>query len=703
VDLEDSDTATPTFTAPIVDEETEFVFQLTVSNDELTSEPDNVSITIKPLSQGSPVLKPVANAGSDMTVQSGETVELDGSQSYDPTPSTNNIRSLEYDWTLQQGPEEVDLEDSDTATPTFTAPIVDEETEFVFQLTVSNDELTSEPDNVYVIITSDLSSEKSEFESDVPYPDSPSDLHDIELDYSTFQSSVPECDLNYVHDTSEKGRLTLIIELPFTQIYKITPSPYTFDESLYFVNNDFFDCDADESTIVLDNLDYSWYNIEVIDQTNINNSKTFDISINSNLSSPLIRLLNNSFIPNLVYEPIPFQYIIWLDESVTTDALKVAQDYSPNGIIKFVYNDPAGFVININKTGSDAEMRFLTEVHNDPRILGINQDLNGKIASLKYNNQTIPDSLKRVNANIINITNKIEQGEPINGSNVLNFSNVDIAILDTGISLGHPDLNVYRNVSFIDGALTGDDDLGHGSHIAGIAAAKDNSMGIIGAAPGAKLWAIKVCDSSGNCPLSAQIQGIQYINEHSDEIDVVNLSIENPTSDKLDDAIRESISKGLIYVTAAGNSQINSTLTSPARIPEVITVSAISDSDGECGGRGNNTFVGPDDFIASFSNFGNTVDFAAPGVNVLSTYLDDEYAIDSGTSMAAPLVAGQAALYKSFFPNATYNETYLELLNSSIPYFTECQGVSFGHFNDPQNLHQEPLVYSLNITSTRVT
>src|SRR5690606_16500513 len=108
---------------------------------------------------------------------------------------------------------------------------------------------------------------------------------------------------------------------------------------------------------------------------------------------------------NLVYEPIPFQYIIWLDESVTTDALRVAQDYSPNGMIKFVYNDPAGFVININKTGSDAEMQFLTVVNNDPRILGINQDLNGKIASLKYNNQTIPDSLKRVNANIINITN----------------------------------------------------------------------------------------------------------------------------------------------------------------------------------------------------------------------------------------------------------------------------------------------------------
>ena len=76
----------------------------------------------------------------------------------------------------------------------------------------------------------------------------------------------------------------------------------------------------------------------------------------------------------------------------------------------------------------------------------------------------------------------------------MNFSNVDIAIIDTGISLNHPDLNVYRNISFVEGIPDGNDDLGHGTHIAGIAAAKDNSFGVLGVAPGAKLWAIKVCD-----------------------------------------------------------------------------------------------------------------------------------------------------------------------------------------------------------------
>ena len=108
--------------------------------------------------------------------------------------------------------------------------------------------------------------------------------------------------------------------------------------------------------------------------------------------------------------------------------------------------------------------------------------------------------------------------------------NVDIAILDTGIDLGHPDLNVYRNVSFIQGIETGDDDNGHGTHVAGIAAAKDNGEGVIGGAPGARLWAIKVCDSAGECKISNMIKGVEYVTQHADEIDIVNISVETPLS-----------------------------------------------------------------------------------------------------------------------------------------------------------------------------
>src|SRR5258708_8227512 len=81
--------------------------------------------------------------------------------------------------------------------------------------------------------------------------------------------------------------------------------------------------------------------------------------------------------------------------------------------------------------------------------------------------------------------------------------NADIAIIDTGIDLTHPDLNVYRNVTFVSGTTTGNDDHGHGTHVAGTAASLDNAIGVVGVAPGARLWAVKVLDSTGSGSLSA--------------------------------------------------------------------------------------------------------------------------------------------------------------------------------------------------------
>ncbi len=496
--------------------------------------------------------------------------------------------------------------------------------------------------------------------------------------------------------------MTIATDQSFSQIYKITPNPYGSEDSLYFVDNDFFDCTTDNSLISLDGLNFGWYQIEIFDENNSDNNKVFDISINPDLPYPVIYLFEKTFEPNLNYEPIPSQYIVWLDENVTSDALAVSEDYSQNGKIIHIFENPPGFAINMYGSGIPNEKNFVSKLASDPRIFAINQDLYGKVASLKYKNQTIPSSLERISANILNFT----AANPLNNSTFdsinqnMNFSNVDIAIIDTGISLNHPDLNVYRNISFVEGVPDGNDDLGHGTHIAGIAAAMDNSFGVLGVAPGAKLWAIKVCDVNGNCPLSSQIKAIQYVNQHADEIDIVNLSIENPQSDKLDKAVTESISKGLIYVVAAGNSNTNTSTTSPARVPGVITVSAISDSDGECGGRGNNTIGGPDDYAASFSNYGKSIDFAAPGVDVFSTYLGQGYAFDSGTSMAAPIVAGQAALYKSYYPGATPEQVISALLSSSIPYTTACAGASHGHFEDIQDYHQEPLIYSINIPSS---
>ena len=301
--------------------------------------------------------------------------------------------------------------------------------------------------------------------------------------------------------------------------------------------------------------------------------------------------------------------------------------------------------------------------------------------------ETLPDSIKRT------FTTEDLKGEA--NSNFTKGVDVDIAILDTGIDLDHPDLNVYRNVSLVEGAVTGDDDNGHGTHVAGIAAAKDNGKGVIGAAPGARLWSVKVCDKAGECKISDMIKGVQYITEHADEIDVVNISVETPFSPALNRAISASIKAGVTYVVAAGNYGQDASKTSPASNPDVITVSAIADTDGKCGGLGpalesNNS---TDDTFAGFSNFGSSVSIAAPGVSILSTYLDGGYAVDSGTSMASPSVAGAAALIKAESPKSSPEDVKKALLETGSTPLTPCQGGPQGYFTGDPDSYKEPLLY----------
>ncbi len=276
-------------------------------------------------------------------------------------------------------------------------------------------------------------------------------------------------------------------------------------------------------------------------------------------------------------------------------------------------------------------------------------------------------------------------------------ADVDIAILDTGISLNHPDLNVYRGVSMVDNTTSSNDDLGHGSHVAGIAAAKDNSMGIVGVAPGARLWAIKVCDSSGECKVSNQIKGVEYAIKNAGEIDVLNISIENPVSPALNNILNAAVRAGITVVVSAGNYGKDASTTSPANNPNVITVSAIGDSDGKCGGTGPAIALSDgnvtDDTLAYFSNFGPVVKMAAPGVNVFSTYNGSGYAVDSGTSMAAPYVAGAAALYKSANPNASPAEVSANVTASGSLPTTVCDGGAHGYFAGDRDRINEPLLF----------
>lgn len=247
--------------------------------------------------------------------------------------------------------------------------------------------------------------------------------------------------------------------------------------------------------------------------------------------------------------------------------------------------------------------------------------------------QIVPTGVLRANADL-NLTAKID--------GIDERVDVDIAIIDTGIQLNHPDLNVVNNISFVRGVKTGKDDNGHGTHVAGTAAALDNDIGVVGVAPGARLWAVKVLNSNGSGTISAVIAGVDYVTANASSIEVANMSLGGGNSAALNAAIANSAAAGVVYAVAAGNGNVDAAGTSPANSPDVLCVSAIVDTDGQCGGLGGST----DDTRASFSNFGSVVDIAAPGVNILSTYIGSTYAGGwSGTSMASPHVAGAVALY----------------------------------------------------------
>jgi len=299
--------------------------------------------------------------------------------------------------------------------------------------------------------------------------------------------------------------------------------------------------------------------------------------------------------------------------------------------------------------------------------------------------QSLPTGIDRVDADL----SSAKSGD---GGGAVN---VDIAILDTGIDLSHPDLNVYNQVTFVSGTSSGNDDNGHGTAVAGIAAAKDNSDGVVGIAPGARLWSIKVLDSSGNGFTSDIIEGIDYVTAHADEIDAANMSFGGTgSSTALRTAIVNSVSVGVTYAAAAGNDDKDASTVIPASYPEVMTVSAIVDTDGKCGGLSSSTAAGNDDTLADFSNFGSVVDIAAPGVLIKSTARGSSYTNSfSGTSASTPHVTGAAALYRSENPNATPSDIRNALRNSGSSPMTICDGNGHGYFTGDLDNNAEPLLY----------
>lgn len=211
---------------------------------------------------------------------------------------------------------------------------------------------------------------------------------------------------------------------------------------------------------------------------------------------------------------------------------------------------------------------------------------------------------------------------------------VKVAIIDTGIDYDHPDLaaNYGGGYDFVNGDDDPMDDHSHGTHVAGIVAARDDDAGVVGVAPDAKLYALKILDASGSGNDSDLIAAMEWAISHS--MQVVNLSLGTSTApgSLVQQVFDEAATAGIVTVAAAGNADffglIGDTVQWPARYESVIAVGATDNADS----------------LAYYSSTGPEVELAAPGNNIYSTVLDGQWAAKSGTSMAAPHVAGTAAL-----------------------------------------------------------
>jgi hypothetical protein len=371
-------------------------------------------------------------------------------------------------------------------------------------------------------------------------------------------------------------------------------------------------------------------------------------------------------------ETIPHQYIVVLKNGVTENPQSVAlQAISRGALVPFVYNNAIkGFAITI------ANKLVLNAILSIPSVDFVEPDIKVQAFS-----SPVSTGYSRVGGPLL----------VLDGSHPQVSVNAGIAIIDTGIDPTHPELNVYKQVSFVPGTSTANDDNGHGTAVAGIVAA-EGRVGAVGIAHGARLWAVKVLDRTGTGSMSSIIEGIDYVTQNAGQIDTANLSFGcKCTSSALDTAINNAVAAGVTFVVAAGNSGEDASLWSPASNPNVITVAAIADSDGKCGGLGPQTPYGPDDSLASFSNFGSKVTIAAPGVNIHTTYIGSSYATLSGTSVAAPFVTGAAALYHSLHPTASPAQVRNALVSLGSTAATPCNGDGQGYFNNPNG--NEPLLY----------
>jgi subtilisin family serine protease len=288
-------------------------------------------------------------------------------------------------------------------------------------------------------------------------------------------------------------------------------------------------------------------------------------------------------------------------------------------------------------------------LESDPDVAYVEPD-----GTMTISAQTLPWGIDRIGA---------DTSSTLAGNGGGTVTGVNVYIIDTGIDTSHTDLTVVGHVKFT-GWFGGSnkDCHGHGTHVAGTAAAKDNTADVVGAAAGARLTGVKVLGCNGSGSTSGVIKGVDWVTANAVKPAVANMSLGGSASTALDDAVRRSAASGVFYAIAAGNSGADACLSSPARAGAgdngIMTVAATDSSDQE----------------ASWSNYGPCVDVWAPGVNILSTKRGGGTTTMSGTSMASPHAAGTAALYLNLVGNLDPAEVETALKAGAVPTGTLSKG-----------------------------
>jgi len=302
---------------------------------------------------------------------------------------------------------------------------------------------------------------------------------------------------------------------------------------------------------------------------------------------------------------------------------------------------------NIPALSVSIPSQAINGLKNNPNISIIEKDI-----PIKINSQTQDWGISRTNA-------------PFAWESNITGKNIKISIVDTGVS-NHKDLQVVEGVSFVSDETSYEDNNGHGTHVAGIIGARNNKYGTVGIAPEADLYAVKVLNKEGIGYLSDVIAGIDW--SIKNKMDIINLSLGTTTpSSSLEQIVDEAYGKGILIVAAAGNNGtqdgLNDTIEYPARYESVIAVGATNIKDERL----------------PFSATGSSIEVVAPGENIYSTYLKNNYTYMSGTSMATPYVAGNLALLKQQNPTLTNIELREKLHNNTIDLGIKGRDTSFGY------------------------